>query len=53
MPLRAWKCNAHVILGKLENLVDKAAKIKEELKLMSVVIDWLEQTMSKLLHLAT
>ena len=42
MPLRVWNCNAHVIHRKLEKLVDKVARIKEESKLMSVVIDWLE-----------
>ena len=42
VPLRVWNCSFHAIWGKLENLVEKAAKIKEESRLLSVVIDWLE-----------
>ena len=42
VPLRVWNCNFHVIRGKLESLVNKAAKIQEESKLMSVVQQWLE-----------
>ena len=40
VPLRVWNCSSLCIREKLENLVKKAAKIKEESKLLSVVVDW-------------
>ena len=42
VPLKVWNCSSLCIRGKLENLVEKAKKIKEESKLLSVVMDWLE-----------
>ena len=42
MTLRVWKCNSHAIQGKLENLVEKAAKIKEESRFLSVTMDLIE-----------
>ena len=42
VPLRVWNCSSLCIRGKLENLVEKAAKIKEESRLLSVVMDWLK-----------
>ena len=42
LPLMVWNCSSYTIQGKLEILVEKAAKIKEESRLLSVVMDWLE-----------
>ena len=51
VPLKVWNCIFHVIDGKLKSLVNKAAKIQEESKLMSVVTLGLSttHTMSSLL----
>ena len=42
VPLKVWNCSSYCIRGKLEILVEKARKIKEESKLLSAVMDWLE-----------
>ena len=42
VPLKVWNCSFYCIRGKLENLMEKARKIKEESKLLSAVMDWLE-----------
>ena len=42
VPLKVWNCSSYCNRGKLENLVEKARKIKEESKLLSAVMDWLE-----------
>ena len=42
VPLRVWNCSFLCIRGKLEKLVEKAAKIKEKSKFISAVMDWLE-----------
>ena len=39
VPLKVWNCSSYCIRGKLENLVEKAKKIKEESKLLSAVMD--------------
>ena len=39
VPLKVWNCSSYCIRGKLENLVEKANKIKEESKLLSAVMD--------------
>ena len=42
VPLKIWNCSSMCIRAKLESLVENASKIKEESKLLSVVMDWLE-----------
>ena len=42
MSLKVWHYSTLCIRGKLENQLEKVAKIKEESKILSVVVNWLE-----------